>query len=252
MEDFSLFHIAMLIISGIAAGFINTIAGGGSIFTLPALMLMGLPADIANATNRVGVLMQSIAAVKGFDHHGKLDSQAILPILIPTVLGSLVGALVASYTPVDVLKPVLLGTMICMTLLILLRPSTIPAENETAKALKDSPSGIIWLFFAGLYGGFVQAGVGFILLAALAGALRYDLVRANALKMVCTGIFGAVALVVFVFRDQIWWIPGLIMGVSTIIGVNLSVKFAINAQQKTLKWCLLGMSLLVCVAALFK
>ena len=249
--QFGWLELAALIVSGIIAGFVNTLAGGGSILTLPALMLLGMPADVANGTNRVGVLLQSIAGVRGFRRHGKLETPAIIPILVPTIVGSLIGSLVASYLPVSILKPLLIFTMIGMTLLIILRPGTLPQENEAALSLKDSPGGIFWLFVAGLYGGFVQAGVGFILLAALAGALRYDLVRANALKMVCTLVFSVVALAVFVIRDQVLWIPGLIMGVATIIGVQLSVRFAITARQDTLKWILLSMSLVVCVAALF-
>ncbi|MCG8670948.1 MAG: sulfite exporter TauE/SafE family protein [Pseudomonadales bacterium] len=247
-----LIELLALIISGIIAGFVNTLAGGGSIFTLPALMLLGMPADVANGTNRVGVFLQSVAAVRGFNQHGKLATQAIVPILVPTVIGSLAGSIVASYLPVDILKPVLIFTMIAMTLVIILKPSAIPAEHEIPLSLTEKPAGIAWLFVAGLYGGFVQAGVGFILIAALAGVLRYDLVRANALKMVCTLVFGTVALAVFVVRDQVMWIPGLIMGVATIIGVQLSVKFAVNAQHATLKWILLGMSLIVCIAALLK
>ncbi|MDX1693552.1 MAG: sulfite exporter TauE/SafE family protein [Ketobacteraceae bacterium] len=240
-----------LVVSGIVAGFVNTLAGGGSIFTLPALMLLGMPADVANGTNRVGVFLQSVAAVRGFSRHGKLDTQAIIPILIPTVIGSLAGSLVASFLPVDILKPVLIFTMIAMTLVIMVKPGSIPLEGEQPLTLRECPAGVVWLFVAGLYGGFVQAGVGFILLAALAGVLRFDLVRANALKMVCTLVFGSVALAVFVVRDQVLWIPGLIMGAATIIGVQLSVRFAISARQKTLKWFLLTMSLIVCIAALF-
>lgn len=250
--ELGVIEITALVISGIIAGFVNTIAGGGSIFTLPALMLLGMPADIANATNRVGVFMQSVAAVRGFNRYGKLATHAIIPILIPTVIGSLLGSVVASYLPADILKPVLIITMMVMTLVIVLKPNTIPSESESPLTLAEKPSGAIGLFIAGLYGGFIQAGVGFILIAALAGVLRYDLVRANALKMVCTLVFGTVALLVFVIRDQVMWIPGLIMGLATIIGVQLSVKFAISAEQKTLKYVLLGMSLLVCVAALLK
>lgn len=250
--DFGIWELVALVVAGVVAGFVNTIAGGGSIFTLPALMLLGMPADIANATNRVGVLMQSVAAVRGFNRYGKLATHAIIPILVPTVIGSFIGSLVASYLPVDILKPVLIGTMLLMTLVIILRPGTIPAASETPLAVRDSLKGTLGLFVAGLYGGFVQAGVGFILLAALAGALRYDLVRANALKMVCTLVFGSVALLVFVVRDQVMWVPGLLMGLATIVGVQLSVKFAVNAKQKTLKWVLLGMSVIVCIAALLK
>lgn len=250
--EFGLIELFALIVSGIIAGFVNTIAGGGSIFTLPALMLLGMPADVANGTNRVGVFLQSVVAVRGFQQHGKLATQAIVPILVPTVIGSLVGSIVASYIPADVLKPILIFTMIAMTLVIVIKPNAIPNEGESPLSLTEKPSGAFFLFIAGLYGGFIQAGVGFILIAALAGSLRYDLVRANALKMVCTLVFGTVALGVFVIRDQVMWIPGLIMGVATMIGVQMSVKFAVNAEQKTLKWILLAMSLIVCIAALIK
>lgn len=244
-------YLALLAIAGIAAGFINTIAGGGSVFTLPALMLLGLPADVANGTNRVGVVMQSLAAVAGFKHHGKLDLNTTFPIVLPTIIGSVIGASTASMIPPDILKPLLLGTMIVMTLIVVLKPSTIPSSLESPKTVQETPTATLWLFASGLYGGFVQAGVGFILLAALVGALRYDLVRANALKMLCTLVFSGFALIIFIIQDQVLWVPGLVMGVSTIIGVHFSVKFAISAQQSTLKWALLGMALLVAVAALF-
>lgn len=248
--DIDILHLLALVVSGIAAGFINTLAGGGSLFTLPALMLLGMPADIANGTNRIGVFLQSVAGVWGFRRHGKLDQQDLLPILIPSVLGALIGSLTASYIPPAVLKPALLGTMMTMMLVVLLRPSTFPAQGETAVSLAQRPVAWIWLFITGLYGGFVQAGVGFLLLAVLAGILRYDLVRANALKMACTLVFGLLPLGVFIARDQVVWLPGLIVGISTIVGVQLSVKFAVNAHQNTLKWIFLGMGMLVCLAAL--
>lgn len=247
-----LLHVGLLIVSGVLAGFINTIAGGGSILTLPALMLMGMPADIANATNRVGVFLQSVAAMHGFRKHGFLSWQSFWPILIPSVAGSLIGSVVASYVPPELLKPLLLGTMITMLTLILLRPQLLPTDASTPLTLGEKPSALFWLFVTGLYGGFVQAGVGFLLIAVLAGALRYDLVRSNALKMACTAVFGLVPLVVFVIRDQVDWVPGLIMGASTIVGVRMSVRYAINASHSTLKVWLLGMALVVCLAALFK
>ncbi|MEJ6591224.1 MAG: TSUP family transporter, partial [SAR86 cluster bacterium] len=108
----SITGILALLTAGVIGGFINTLAGGGSMLTLPALMLLGMPADIANATNRVGVLFQSLAGVKGFKDQDKLDSSAIGPVLIPTLLGALVGSLFAAYLPVGVLKPILLGTMV--------------------------------------------------------------------------------------------------------------------------------------------
>jgi uncharacterized membrane protein YfcA len=89
--------------------------------------------------------------------------------------------------------------------------------------------------------------VGFLLLAGLVGVLRYDLVAANALKLVCTAVFGAVALVVFAWRGQILWLPGVIVSVGTVIGVRLSVRFAVKARHETLRYALLGTVIGVCV-----
>ncbi len=249
--EFEPLTIAGLIVAGIIGGFINTIAGGGSMLTLPALMMLGMPADIANATNRVGVLLQSLTSAKGFKNNNKLDSGAIGPILVPTLLGALVGAIAASYLPVELLKPVLLGSMISMAILMLVRPDTLsPPEGTEPRKLKETPSAIVSLFIAGVYGGFVQAGVGFILIAALAGSLRYDLVGTNALKTVCTGVFSGVALIIFALRGQVLWVPGLILASGTIIGAMISVRFAINVSQNTLKWFLLVMVTITCGAAM--
>lgn len=244
--------IALLLGTGLIAGVINTLAGGGSNLTLPALMMMGLPADVANATNRVGVLCQCLVGMKGFDRHGKLERTDLKGILVPTLLGGLFGGLSASFLPVSLLKPVLLGTMVVMALLILLKPSTVmPEEGEQAGQVKGNPKAWAALLLAGFYGGFVQAGVGFVLIAALAGALRYDLVRANALKLVCTAAFTAVALAIFIWQDQVAWVPGLVLAAGTMIGARLGVGMALKVSQKSLKWFLFVMTLCASAAALY-
>jgi len=248
--ELSLLSVLLLTVAGFVAGFINTIAGGGSLLTLPAFMLLGLPADIANATNRVGILLQALAGARGFYRHGRLEPATIVPTLIPTLLGSLAGALLASYLPVAVLKPTLLFTMLGMAVLMLVQPSVIaPPPDTPVLSLRQSPLAAIGLFLGGLYGGFVQAGVGFILIAALAGGLRYDLVRANALKVAITGALTLIALIVFIARDQVLWVPGLLMATGTVVGATLSVRFAIVVPQHVLKWALFTMVLVSCAAA---
>ena len=250
--DISLTHAILLLVTGFFAGIINTLAGGGSNLTLPALMVMGMPAEVANATNRVGVLMQSIVAVFGFKKHGKLDSDDKVPILIPTVIGGLLGAVGAAYAPTEWIKPLLLGTMLLMALVILVKPSMIaPEYGASVNKVSQTPSSWWWLGVAGFYGGFVQAGVGFVLLAALAGSLRYDLVRANALKMLCTLVFTSVALVLFMIEGLIQWLPGLILAFGTMFGAHLAVKMAIKVRPETMKWCLFVMTLVGCIAAYF-
>ena len=249
--DISLPYIFLLVIVGLIAGAINTLAGGGSNLTLPILMVMGMPPEIANATNRVGVALQSLAGALGFRANDKLPLDDLGPIMVPTLAGGLFGAVAASYAPSWILKPLLLGTMLTMALIILIRPAVVcPPEGTTPHKVKEQPSSWWWLTLAGFYGGFVQAGVGFILLGALAGALRYDLVRANALKLVCSLAFTLVALGIFVARDQVLWLPGLMLACGTIVGAHLAVKFALVAKQKTLKWFLFTMTLCGCIAAM--
>ncbi|MBO7007497.1 MAG: sulfite exporter TauE/SafE family protein, partial [Pseudomonadales bacterium] len=94
--ELSIVMVSLLFLVGVISGFINTLAGGGSMLTLPAMMMMGMPADVANGTNRVGVLVQSLTGAKGFNDQDRLDRSAILPVLVPTILGALVGSLLAS------------------------------------------------------------------------------------------------------------------------------------------------------------
>jgi uncharacterized membrane protein YfcA len=253
MTDFEL-HLPqalLLIATGIVAGIINTLAGGGTNLTLPALMVMGIPADVANATNRVGVMIQGLVGVSGFKKHGKLPTEDIGPILIPTMIGGVFGALAAGFAPAGLLKPLLLGAMLSMTILILIKPGVIaPPAGTIPRRVKDHPASWFWLWLAGFYGGFVQAGVGFILITALAGSLRYDLVQTNALKMVCVCAFTLLALAVFISQGLVWWVPGLILASGTAAGAHLAVRFAISADPGTLKWFLFAMTLCGAFAAM--
>jgi uncharacterized membrane protein YfcA len=249
--DYDITLLIVLALVGVLAGGINTVAGGGSNLTLPLLMLLGLPADVANGTNRVAVALQCVVGIRGFRNHDRLDEAAILPILVPTLMGGVVGSFAAAVIPVAALKPILLITILSMSAVILVKPSFIaPPPGTPVVDVRDKRGAWWMLLFAGIYSGFVQAGVGFILLAALAGGLRYDLVRANALKMVCSLGSTLIALGVFIYFDMIRWVPGLILAAGTMLGAWISVRFAVRAQQSTIKWFLFVMTLCSCLAAL--
>lgn len=248
----SIEFIVLLLVTGLVAGVINTLAGGGSNLTLPALMVMGMPADVANATNRVGVLLQNLVAIKGFHKYKKLPVADVGPVLVPTLLGSLLGAMAAVYAPSVILKPLLLGSMLTMTVIILVNPDMImPPAGTKPYRVKDRPWSWFWLGLAGFYGGFVQAGVGFILITALAGSLRYDLVSTNALKVVCAFAFTLLALIVFITQNLVMWLPGLVLACGAMLGAHFAVKFAIRVEPVMLKWFLFVMTLCGTVAALW-
>lgn len=237
----------LLLAVGLISGFINTLAGGGSMLTLPALMMTGMPADLANGTNRVAVLAQSISGAKGFDQAGKLDRGALVGIIVPTVLGAGLGAAMASVLPNTWLKPILLTVMAIVALSLLVPSGTKPIESDKLPA-----GGVIaWLalFGAGLYGGFIQAGVGFILVAIVSGVLHYDLLRSNALKLVCTSIFSGVALIIFALQGQVLWLTGIVLALGSVLGALASVRFAINVDESVLRSILVIMVLTSCIAA---
>jgi len=247
-EQYDPLMLIMLCLAGFFAGGINTVAGGGSNLTLPVLMMLGLPPEVANGTNRVSVTLQCVVSLAGFNRYDTLDHQAIVPILIPTVLGGILGALLAAMMPGLYLKPILLGTILLMSIIILIKPSTIsPPPGAPTRSPGQHRGAWLGLFGSGIYGGFVQAGVGFILLAALAGGLRYDLLRANALKTVCALAFTSVAMVVFIVFGQVWWIPGLILSLGSMLGAYLAVRIAVNVPQHYLKWFLFAMTVAACI-----
>lgn len=248
-----LWQLGLVALSGIGAGFINAMAGGGSLLTLPALMLTGLPADVANGSNRLSVLTQAVTGTLAYRRAGKLPTQAIPQTLLPTIAGSLVGALAASYTPTVYLKPILLCTLAAMAVLMTLMPKFVKTSGDnTPKTLRERPWGSVGLFFSGVYAGYVQAGVGFVLLAILEGLLHFDLVRANALKLIASIVFGLVSLVVFVSRGQVAWLPATVLAVTSAAGSVLGVRFALRINPRNLRWVIVSAVIVVCIAALLK
>ncbi|MFW2390097.1 MAG: sulfite exporter TauE/SafE family protein [Polyangiales bacterium] len=249
IEELSYQSLAILAAAGVLATFVNVIAGGGGMIVLPALMALGLPADVANGTYRLGVVTQSIAGTTALRREGKLDTSSVVPILIPTVLGATLGALLATWVPRDVLKPIMLGTMIVMAALIAFRKRTlIPGEGPTLQPA-EAPRSYLGLFLAGIYGGFIQAGVGFLLLGVLVGTLRHDIISGNALKLVVTLVFGTVSLGIFVWAGLVSWTPALVLAASSILGARLGVRLMLKVPATGLRWFVFACVIATCIAA---
>jgi uncharacterized membrane protein YfcA len=245
--------VAMLVFAGVIAGFVNTLAGGGSLVTLPALMLLGLPPEIANATNRVAVLAQNLVSARAFDESGRLDRARAASIVAPTLAGSLVGAVTACYLPPWRLKPLLVGSWLVVATTLVRSPK---ASGEVG-GVEQAPRNVgvreaLLLFAIGVYGGFVQAGVGIFLLALLVPVLRYDLVRANALKVVAVGAFTAVALGVFVLRGQVDWSTGGLLALGNVAGAWVGVRYVLTSSERALRRVVFVAVVAICLGALFK
>ncbi|MBW1755031.1 MAG: sulfite exporter TauE/SafE family protein [Deltaproteobacteria bacterium] len=249
IEELSYQSLAILAVAGVLAAVVNVLAGGGGMIVLPALMALGLPADVANGTYRLGVVTQSIAGTAAMGREGKLDTGSIVPILIPTVLGAVVGALLATWVPREVLKPIMLATMVLMAALIVFRKQTlIPGEGPTLTP-QEAPRSYVGLFLAGVYGGFIQAGVGFLLLGVLVGTLRHNLITGNALKLVITLAFGSVSLGIFVWAGLVSWAPALVLAAASIVGARLGVRLMLKVPIEGLRWFVFACVVATCIAA---
>lgn len=241
--------LAILAAAGVLATVVNVIAGGGGMIVMPALIALGIPADVANGTYRLGVVTQSIAGTAAMNRAGKLRTESIVPILIPTIFGTVIGALLATWIPRELLKPIMLGTMILMAALIAFRKQTLLPPDGPPLSPKEAPRSFVGLFLTGIYGGFIQAGVGFLLLAVLVGTLRHDLIGANALKLVVTLSFGVIALCIFAWAGLVSWTPAVVLAVASIVGARLGVRLMLKVPADALRWFVFTCVVATCIVA---
>ena len=222
--------------AGLACGFINTLAGSGSLITLPLLIFLGLPANVANGTNRIAILFQNMVAVRGFYAQGLLDLKKSSPLLIPAVSGSLLGAMVAVDLDERMMRLVIACLMVVMLGVILVKPKRWleGSVTSTSRLLQW-----LTLFGAGFYGGFIQAGVGIFLLATLVLACGFDLVRGNAVKVLIVLGFAPFALGVFVFNELVRWDIGVIMAIGNMGGAWLGTKLAAKGGAGLVRYVLI-------------
>jgi len=220
----------LLFAAGLVAGVLNVIAGGGSFLTLPILMFLGLPAGVANGTNRVGILLQNVGAVWSFQRDGVLDLRSLLWAALPSIPGAVVGVWLALIVSDQAFQRILALLMVTLSLWTLWSKRRTDLANATAAGTALSPARLasvaLAFFFIGVYGGFVQAGVGFLILAATT-ALGLDLVRGNAVKVLTVLCFTALSLALFAWNGRVDWLMGLVLAAGTttggIIGARLTV-----------------------------
>jgi len=216
---------------GFLAGFINVFAGGGSLLTLPFMMFLGLPANIANGTNRIALIMQNITATGSFKQLKVFRFKEGIYLAIPAIVGAIPGAFLAANIDKAFLEKFIGILLIVMFLFILIKP------ERWLKKPDDSSGKMRWLqivtfFFIGLYGGFIQAGIGFFLIASLIFVAGSDLIKANALKLLIVLIYNSFALMVFILNGQVDWKIGFILGIGNMLGAFIGTRMAVSYGPK--------------------
>lgn len=232
------YYYIIIVAVGIVAGIINTLAAGGSLLTLPVLMALGLPPNMANGTNRIAIFLQNVVGVGSFHKQKVMDFPSGFRVGIPAVIGAIAGAFIAVNLNDEVMKLAIAGVMILVFFLMLLNP------NRWINSHEEHPPIPYWMqvvvfFFVGIYGGFIQAGVGFFLLTSLVLGSGFELVKANALKLFVILLYTPLALVIFFVHGDVNIWMGLVLAVGNMTGAWIGTKIAVKQGAKFIRYFVL-------------
>lgn len=233
--------LILLALVGFIAGVINTIAGGGSLLTLPMLIFMGLPPSVANGTNRIGIFIQSITSVAGFKSKGIQPTLFSVYLGVSALAGSLIGARIAIDIKGETFNRILAIVMLIVVLFIIFKPKVNVADFVERIQGKYRLIGILAFFVIGIYGGFIQAGVGIFILLALTSINRMGLVKSNAVKAVVVFIYTIGALAIFAFDNQINYLYGFVLAFGNASGGWIASRWSVKKGDGIVKVFLLIM-----------
>lgn len=249
MEEW--YHYLLLVGVGFVVGFINTVAGGASLISLPILIFLGLPPAVANGTNRVAIVLQTAIAVAGFKSKGVSTFPFNIYLGISALLGSVIGAYIAVDIKGETFNRILAIIMVAVVLIIIFKPKVNVAELEERITGKYLWIGMLAFFFIGIYGGFINAGIGFIIILFLHYVHRLSLVRTNATKVAVVFIYTLAALVVFALNDKVIWKVGLVLALGNGLGAWFSSRISVDKGDGYIKIFLVGMVLVMAVKLWF-
>ncbi len=225
-----LWQLALLAGAGVAAGFLNVMAGGGSLLSIPIMLFLGVPGPVANGTNRISIIAQNIVAVRTFFRRGFSDFKLSLTLSAAAIPGAILGALVGVRLEGEwfdrVLAVVMLGVLVLMQL-----PSK--KHDDTGKPLTRQRLivGHVLMFGAGCWGGFIQVGVGFILMPILHRVMGLDLVRTNMHKVFIALTYNLFALAIFAAAVTVHWQFGLALAAGNSLGGYFGARFSVHGGE---------------------
>jgi hypothetical protein len=235
--------LALVALVGVCAGTVNTIAGGGSLITLPAIIFLGVPPTIANGTNRVGVMTQSFTAAISYRRKGMLDLRRAMTMLAPIAVGTLVGSWASAQLTDDLFRKVIGVAMLCVLALMLAKPKRWLSDRAA------SLPGPLWLRIpalvgVGFYGGFLCAGVGVVTLITLVLLEGLDLLRGNAIKVLLVGLITLMSLAIFVDHGLVAWDVALALAAGSSIGGWLGTRLTMSWGPPLIRWVLVTVVLI--------
>ena len=232
------FELIILLIVGIVSGFLNVMAGGGSMLTVPLMIFMGIPGHIANGTNRIGILVQNITAVTAFYKKGFANFKLSLSLAAFTIPGAIAGAYLASNIEGKDFNRLLVVLMVIVMIMMATGNSKASAKSIEKISHGRLIGGHILMTAAGFWGGLIQIGVGFILMPIMHRVMGMDLVTTNSHKVFITLVFSIAALLVFNAQLELLWSAGIALAIGNSIGGWFATHFQIKQGVEAIKWVL--------------
>ena len=225
----------LLIIVGMLAGVINTLAGGGSLLTLPVLIFLGLPPNVANATNRIGIAFQALIGTAGYRSKGVSNFPFNIYLGISALIGSLIGAQIAVDIKGETFNKLLAIIMLFVVAVIVFKPKASSLQLPERLTGKYLFYAIIGFFFIGIYGGFINAGIGFVIILFLNNVNRLSLIKTNATKVSLVFIYTCGALALFAYNGKVDWSTGFVLAIGTSIGAWWSSRWSVDKGEGVIK-----------------
>ncbi|WP_372652421.1 sulfite exporter TauE/SafE family protein [Draconibacterium sp.] len=246
MNELSFIQLAILSAAGVVAGFINVVAGGGSLITLPLMIFLGLPPVVANGTNRIGIIAQNIVAVTNFSRKGIFIYPFSLYAGGIAIIGSILGSLLAIDMDDQLFNRILSIVMVVTGITILLKNKKA-ASHSIIPVVKNKIVSLVLFFFIGIYGGFIHVGIGFLMIMILSRINQLSLKYANSIKVFVALLFSISSIIVFILNDAINWKVGFALAIGTSLGGYLGSHFT---MKKGDKWIRLILILAIIVMAI--
>lgn len=226
----------LYVIVGIFTGFLNTVAGGGSLISMPILIFMGLPGTVANGTNRVAILTQNIFAVGGFHSKGvQLPFPYVYYLSGVSLVGGLIGAWLATDISDVLFNRILAVVMILVAMSIVFNRSGKKKDDIEKMTAANQVMGVVLFFFLGIYGGFLQAGIGFLVIAMLAQVNNFSLVKINYIKVFAAILYTGAAVLIFALEDKIIWSVGITLAMGQGLGAWYASRWSVDKGDQWIK-----------------
>ncbi|MDD3760458.1 MAG: sulfite exporter TauE/SafE family protein [Acidithiobacillus sp.] len=231
---------------GLVAGFVNVLAGAGSALTLPLLIFTGLSPSMANGSNRIGILLANILASRNFLKNGLMEPRFAGKLALWTLPGAIIGAWSSIHLGGVLFQKILV-------LVLLFSGITLYLPKSRYRYLQRFPQKHPYFLYPsmlilGFYGGFVQAGIGFLFIFVLRSFLSVSLAGINAHKTFIIAIYTLPALLVFAFLHEVDWLLGGCVAAGSLVGAQLSSHLTLSSNGE--KWIKVVITLAIILMAI--